>query len=92
MCHVCLQLQHSGFQYVASDVRDGHLSLLDDLLHLLLRLRLTLEDKVELASIVIFNLMSITISLSDILQCGLLISEELVGDRRDLLTSYFVLQ
>ena len=58
MCHVCLQLQHSGFQYVASDVRDGHLSLLDDLLHLLLRLRLTLEDKVELASIVIFNLMS----------------------------------
>ena len=58
--------------------------MLDDLLHLIIRLQLTLEDKAELASRVVFDSMSIIISLSDILQCGLLISEELVGE--DLLT------
>ena len=79
VCHVCLQLQHFGFQDVASDVKHGHLSLLEDLLHLLLRLRFTLEDKVALASKVIFDSTSIIMSISDRLPCGLLISEELVG-------------
>ena len=40
---------------------------------------LHLEDKVALASKVIFDSTSIIMSLSDKLQCGVLISEELVG-------------
>ena len=80
VCHVCLQLQHFGFQDVASDVKHGHLSLLEDLLiYLLLCLRFTLKDKVALASKVIFDSTSITMSISDRLPCGLLISKELVG-------------